>query len=163
MTTIIVMGVAGCGKSTFGQALALRLQLPWIEGDDYHSASSKAKMAAGIPLQDADRADWLQTLAQLIGQHSQGCVIGCSALKRPYRDVLRVRPDVRFAYLALTREQAQARVSARQDHFFADTLVSSQFATLEPPLDEHDVITLEATADLQVLVNQALQALKNQA
>jgi gluconokinase len=163
MITIIVMGVAGCGKSTFGQALAQRLQLPWIEGDDYHSASSKAKMSAGTPLQDADRIDWLQTLARLIGQHPQGCVIGCSALKRPYRDVLRVRPDVRFAYLALTREQAQARVSARQDHFFADTLVNSQFATLEPPLDEHDVITLEATADLQVLVSQALQALKNQA
>jgi gluconokinase len=163
MTTIIVMGVAGCGKSTFGQALAQQLQLPWIEGDDFHSANSKAKMAAGTPLIDADRADWLQTLAALIQQHSSGCVIGCSALKRAYRDVLRVRPDVRFAYLALTPSQAQARVSARQDHFFADTLVNSQFATLEPPNNEADVLHLNATNELPVLLNQMMLALKNQA
>jgi gluconokinase len=159
MTTIIVMGVAGCGKSTFGKALATRLNLSWIEGDDFHSPSSKAKMAAGTALDDADRADWLRQLADLIIKHPQGCVMGCSALKRAYRDVLRVRPDVRFAYLSLTRAQAQERVSARQDHFFADTLVESQFATLEPPSGEDDVMALNASAPTQDLVQQTLKLL----
>jgi gluconokinase len=163
MTTIVVMGVAGCGKSTFGQALAKELALPWIEGDDFHSASSKAKMAAGQALDDADREGWLITLAQLIAKHSQGCVIGCSALKRGYRDVLRkaggAKGDVKFAYLRLTREEAQRRVSSRAGHFFSDTLVASQFATLEEPTNEPDVITLDATLATQLLIAQILQHL----
>ena len=118
MTCIVVMGVAGCGKSTFGQALAKKLNLPWIEGDDFHSASSKAKMATGTPLDDADRAGWLQTLTDQITKHPAGCVIGCSALKVAYRDILRRGGDVRFAYLRLTLNEAQERVSSRAGHFF---------------------------------------------
>lgn len=153
MTTIVVMGVAGCGKSTFGRALASQLGLPWIEGDDFHSASSKAKMKAGTPLDDADRASWLQTLAEQIASHPSGCVLGCSALKKAYRDTLRQAGDVKFAYLHLTREEAQRRVSNRAGHFFSDTLVASQFAALEVPSLESDVIALDATLETHTLLN----------
>jgi gluconokinase len=160
MTTIVVMGVAGCGKSTFGQALAKELALPWIEGDDFHSAEAKAKMAAGTPLDDADRVGWLQTLSALISENSAGCVIGCSALKRSYRDVLRKAGQVEFAYLHLTREEAQRRVSSRAGHFFSDTLVASQFAALQDPSGEDGVITLDATQATALLIPLALTHLK---
>jgi gluconokinase len=160
MKWIVVMGVAGCGKSTFGQALAEKLALPWIEGDDFHSADNKAKMAAGTPLDDADREGWLATLAQMIAQHPQGCVMGCSALKRSYRDVLRASGEVKFAYLRLTREEAQRRVSARAGHFFSNTLVASQFAALQDPSGEDGVIALDATLATAQLVAQVLSKLK---
>jgi gluconokinase len=160
MTTIVVMGVAGCGKSTFGQALAAELALPWVEGDDFHSASSKAKMATGTPLDDADRAGWLQTLVQQIQKYPQGCVIGCSALKQSYRDVLRQSGRIRFAYLQLTREESQRRVSNRAGHFFSDKLVASQFAILEDPSLESDVVTLDATQATDALVAQINTQLK---
>jgi gluconokinase len=160
MTTIVVMGVAGCGKSTFGQALAKELALPWIEGDDFHSAEAKAKMAAGTPLDDADRVGWLQTLSALISENSAGCVIGCSALKRSYRDVLRKAGQVKFTYLHLTREEAQRRVSSRAGHFFSDTLVASQFAALQDPSGEDGVITLDATQATALLIPLALTHLK---
>ena len=159
MTIIVVMGVAGCGKSTFGRALAKELALPWIEGDDFHSAPSKAKMEAGTPLDDADRAGWLQTLVNQIAKHPAGCVIGCSALKKSYRDTLRQSGSVKFAYLRLTREEAQRRVSNRAGHFFSDTLVASQFAALQDPADEPEVMALDATMEtpalLRLFLNQA--------
>ena len=160
MTAIVVMGVAGCGKSTFGRALALELGLPWIEGDDFHSAASKAKMEAGTPLDDADRAGWLQTLVEQIAKHPAGCVIGCSALKKSYRDTLRLAGGqagkVKFAYLRLTRKEAQRRVSNRAGHFFSDTLVASQFTTLEEPSNESDVTALDATLETPVLLQYFL-------
>ena len=153
---VVVMGVAGCGKSTFGQVLALALGFPWIEGDDFHSAASKAKMEAGTPLDDADRAGWLQILVEQIATHSTGCVIGCSALKKSYRDTLRQagghNEGVKFAYLQLTPEEAQRRVSNRAGHFFSDSLVASQFATLEEPANEPDVTALDATLETPVLL-----------
>ncbi len=160
MTTIVVMGVAGCDKSTFGQALAKQLSLPWIEGDDFHSPQSKSKMATGTPLNDADRAGWLQTLVLQIQKHPAGCVIGCSSLKRRYRDTLRSTGDLRFAYLQLTREEAQERVSHRAGHFFSESLVTSQFATLQAPTNEPDVITLDATQATSALIEQTLAAFK---
>jgi gluconokinase len=152
MTTVVVMGVAGCGKSTFGQALASVLQTPWIEGDDYHSEASRSKMAAGIPLTDEDRAGWLLRLAEVLQAHPAGCVVGCSALKRAYRDVLRIHPDVRFAYLKLSEQQALERVKSRQGHFFTDALVASQFAALESPQAEPDVITLDTSKNIADLL-----------
>lgn len=160
MTCIVVMGVAGCGKSTFGRVLAEALALSWIDGDDFHSPQAKAKMASGIPLVDSDREAWLQTLSQLMAQPPQACVMGCSALKRSYRDVLRQAGPVKFAYLQLSREEAQRRVSSRAGHFFSETLVESQFATLEDPAHEPDVIVLDATQSTQQLLVQALAALR---
>lgn len=155
------MGVAGCGKSTFGQALAKACGLPWIEGDDFHSAQAKAKMAAGTPLDDQDRAGWLLTLVEQIQKHPQGCVIGCSALKRSYRDVLRKAGEVRFAYLYLTRDEAHRRVRSRAGHFFSDTLVASQFDTLEDPSAEADVIALDATHATAQLVEHTFTLLRS--
>ena len=156
MISIVVMGVAGCGKSTFGQALAKQLNLPWIEGDDFHSVASKAKMAAGTPLDDADRAGWLQTLVQQIQKHPTGCVIGCSSLKQSYRDTLRLAGHIRFAYLRLTREESQRRVSNRAGHFFSDTLVASQFEALQEPTGELDVTVLDATLEAPALLKYFL-------
>ena len=100
---LVVMGVAGCGKSSLGLALAKALRLPLIEGDDHHSPASRAKMSEGIALTDADREGWLTTLGQLLQAHPQGAVLTCSALKKAYRDRLRTAcPPLRFAFLELS-------------------------------------------------------------
>ena len=139
------MGVAGCGKSTVGAAVAAAEQLPLVEGDDFHSAGNRAKMAGGIPLTDADRAQWLVTLGQQLAGHPGGVVLTCSALKRSYRDQLRqAAPGLRFVFLEISRDAAQQRVSARGAHFFSATLVDSQFATLESPVGEPGVLRVDA-------------------
>jgi gluconokinase len=157
---LVVMGVAGCGKSTLGQALATRLGLPLIEGDDYHSASNLKKLREGVPLTDADRADWLDELGRRLAAAPAGAVLTCSALKRAYRDRLRASvPALRFVHLALTEAQALQRVAARSgsgQHFFPPSLVASQFATLEPPAGEAGVLTLEAAEPLDTLLQATL-------
>lgn len=143
--SLVVMGVAGCGKSTLAARAAQRLGLPLVEGDDFHSPASVAKMRAGEPLTDADRAGWLARLADELAARPAGAVLSCSALKRAYRDRLRAAsPGLRFAYLELSPALAHARVQARQAHFFPDALIESQFATLEPPLGEPGVLVLDA-------------------
>lgn len=151
----VFMGVAGCGKSTAGAAVAADLGLPLVEGDDFHSAASRDKMARGIPLTDADRAQWLVVLGQQLAAHAQGVVLTCSALKRAYRDQLRqAAPGLRFVFLDIPREAAQQRVSSRGAHFFSATLVDSQFATLESPVGEAGVLRVDALAPLDSLVAQ---------
>ena len=154
---LVVMGVAGCGKSSLGQSLAAALQLPLIEGDDHHSAASRTKMSQGVPLTDADREGWLAQLGQLLQARPEGAVLTCSALKKAYRDRLRAAcPSLRFAFLQIDRAQAEARVKARaQTHFFSAALVDSQFATLESPTGEPGVLTLDATLPLSALEQQA--------
>lgn len=155
-TSIVIMGVAGCGKSSLGQVVARAQDLPLIEGDDFHSPDNRAKMSQGIALTDADRAGWLDTLARQLLAHPQGVVLTCSALKRAYRERLRQAcPALRFAYLAISRETAQKRVLARaNEHFFSTKLVDSQFATLEVPSDEPGVLTLDAALALSQLQAQ---------
>lgn len=145
---LVIMGVAGCGKSSLGAAVARAEHLPLVEGDDFHSPDSVEKMRQGVPLTDADRAGWLAALAAQLQAHPKGLVLTCSALRRAYRDRLRAAaPGLRFAYLELSPEQAQARVTARAaTHFFSTQLVDSQFATLEPPVGEPGVLRLDATA-----------------
>ena len=145
-TKLIVMGVAGCGKSSLGAALAQCLGLPLIEGDDFHSPASKDKMHRGVPLDDADRASWLDRLGEESRRHAGGAVLTCSALKRAYRERLRrADPGVRFVYLRIEADLAYRRVSARQGgHFFQPSLVASQFATLESPEGEAGVFTVDA-------------------
>lgn len=141
------MGVAGCGKSAVGARAAVRLALPFIEGDDFHSPASIAKMHAGQPLTDGDRAAWLDRLAAQLAAHPAGAVLACSALKRAYRDRLRAAsPGLRFAFLQLAPEVALARAQGRAGHFFPAALVASQFDTLEPPVGEPGVQLLDATA-----------------
>lgn len=154
---VVVMGVAGCGKSSLGVALAIAEGVPIVEGDSHHSAGNLAKMSQGIALTDADREGWLDILGQELQAHPQGVVLTCSALKRAYRDRLRkAEPGVRFVFLEIGREDAMARVAARAaTHFFSSSLVDSQFATLESPVGEPGVLRVDALLPLAQLRAQA--------
>lgn len=145
------MGVAGSGKSTLAALVAERLGRPWLEGDTFHSEPSRRKMAQGEPLTDADRASWLHSLCQQL-QRESGLILTCSALKRSYREQLRAAsPGLRFAFLDIDRTEADRRVRTRGGHFFAASLIDSQFATLEAPLSEPGVLRLDAQRPLQAL------------
>jgi gluconokinase len=159
MKHLVVMGVAGCGKSSLGAAVAAAEGLPLIEGDDFHSAESLAKMREGTALTDADRDGWLARLANELARHEAGAVLTCSALKRRYRERLRAAvPALAFAHLAISPAEASRRVAARAGaHFFNAALVASQFEALEPPAGEPRVITLDATAPLARLADQVRQ------
>ena len=160
---VVVMGVSGCGKSTIGIALASRLGWPFDEGDKYHLPSSVEKMAAHIPLGDADRWPWLDKLAELIREHEaagRSSVLACSALKRAYRDVLRRgAPRVRFVHLHGAREVLQARLDARKGHFFPPDLLASQYATLEPLGPDEDGIVVDVALDPDSQVREAMAGL----
>jgi gluconokinase len=144
--SVVIMGVSGCGKSSLGAAVAQAEGLPLIEGDDHHSEQSRNKMSQGIALTDEDRDGWLTLLGEHLRAAPHGAVLTCSALKRKYRDHLRAAaPGLRFVFLELTREEAQARVSSRSAHFFSASLVDSQFAALEPPVGEPGVLRVDAT------------------
>lgn len=158
---LVVMGVAGCGKSSLGQVCAAHLGLPLLEGDDFHSASNVNKMRSGVPLSDDDRQTWLDTLAAQLQAHPAGVVLTCSALRQRYRDRLRAAvPGLRFVFLSLTQDQARERVAARPGHLFPVSLVASQFETLEDPSSEVGVLRVDATrplAELGAQVDQWLQ------
>jgi gluconokinase len=159
---LIVMGVAGCGKTETSHAIADALQLECIEGDSFHSPSNLAKMSAGIPLTDEDRWSWLDALVaegQRVQNQNRGFVIACSALRRIYRDRLRNGlKDVRFVFLSAPLEVILARVASRVDHFMPVSLVHSQFATLEAPhsIDEQDVLEVDATQAMDAVVHDAV-------
>ena len=140
------MGVAGCGKSSLGVAIAQQLQLAIVEGDDHHSAINLAKMQRGIALTDEDRMGWLAALGRQLQQHPDGMVLTCSSLKLAYRDQLRqASTGLRFVFLDISREHATARVAARAaSHFFSASLMDSQFSTLEVPTGEPGVLTVDA-------------------
>jgi len=162
------MGVAGCGKSSLGAALAQATGLRLVEGDDFHSPASRAKMSQGVALNDADRDGWLGVLSAQLRAHPEGLVLTCSALKRAYRERLRqAAPGLRFVFLDISREQAQARVAARAPlHFFSTSLVDSQFATLEAPTGEPGVLRVDALnpiGQLQAEVTAWLSPHKQQA
>lgn len=151
-TALVVMGVAGCGKSSLGAAVAVHLGLPLVEGDAFHPPSNVEKMRLGQPLDDADRAGWLDALADELRRRPGGVVLTCSALRRAYRERLRAAaPGLRFAFLDIARDEAQRRVQARASHFFSPSLVDSQFATLESPVGEAGVLRLDATTPLDQL------------
>ena len=151
--SLVIMGVAGCGKSSLGVAVAEATGLRLVEGDDFHSLASRAKMSQGIALLDADRDGWLTMLSEQLRAHPEGLVLTCSALKRVYRERLRqAAPGLRFVFLDISREQAQARVAARAaQHFFSTSLVDSQFATLEDPTGEAGVLRVDALKSLDQL------------
>lgn len=150
------MGVAGCGKSAVGQRLAQQLGLPLIEGDVFHPPANVAKMQQGVPLTDADRADWLGRLGHELSRYPLGSVLTCSALKAAYRNTLRrAMPDLRFVHLCIAQEESLRRVAARADHFYPPSLVASQFEALQDPSGEPGVLALDASASLDELVSRA--------
>lgn len=147
---LLVMGVAGCGKSTLAGELARALGATLIEGDDHHLPHSQDKMRRGIALQDADREPWLGRLGDLLAAELGPAVLTCSALKRRYRDRLRTAvPDLRTVFIEIPLAQSRKRVAARPGHVFPPELVASQFQALEPPTGEPDVLTVPARAALQ--------------
>ncbi|QNK00111.1 gluconokinase [Dyella telluris] len=158
MPAIVVMGVTGCGKTSVAMALSERMHARMIEGDAFHPVANIQKMKAGIPLTDADRQGWLETLRhELAGTAATGdiAVLTCSALKRRYRDTLRAAsPGLAFVFLQLSPAAATVRVADRAGHFMPASLVDSQFRDLEPPLDEALVLTVDATEALPVIVDR---------
>ena len=153
--SLVIMGVAGCGKSTLAALVASELGLQLVEGDDHHPAHNRQKMRAGIPLTDEDRAGWLDSLVQLLRDNPGGQVVTCSTLRRRYRDRLRAAvPDLRFVHLEIEPEEALRRVSSRGSHFFGPGLVESQFATLESPAQETGVLCLPAVDPPEELAAQ---------
>ena len=161
---IIVMGVSGSGKSTIGALLAERLGWPFADADGFHPPENVAKMAAGIPLTDADRWPWLDAIAAHIGaarQAGQPVVVACSALRRAYRDRLRAgHGDLLFLHLSGAPEVIAARQAARQGHFMPPSLMASQFATLEDTVAEPDAVTVSVKASPHEVVEAALAHLR---
>ncbi|MTD98941.1 AAA family ATPase [Paracoccus sp. YIM 132242] len=157
------MGVSGAGKTTTGLALAAHLGWPFVEGDAFHPQSNVDKMAHGTPLMDADRAPWLQALADQIAAaeaRGESSVLGCSSLKRAYRDILRTgAPRVRFLHVHGTRELLADRLNHRAGHFFPPQLLDSQLATLEPLAADEDGVVIDMALSAGDQVAQAVRLL----
>ncbi|GHF48358.1 gluconokinase [Streptomyces mashuensis] len=159
---VVVMGVAGTGKSTVGPLVAGALGVPYAEGDDFHPAANIAKMSAGTPLDDADRAPWLDAVGQWAAARAgRGGVVSCSALKRAYRDRLRaVAPQLFFLHLAGDRDLIAHRMAARTGHFMTARMLDSQFAALEPLEDDETGLRVDVTAGPEAVAAQAVAALR---
>ncbi|TDT74050.1 gluconokinase/shikimate kinase [Litoreibacter halocynthiae] len=157
MLKAIVMGVAGSGKSSVGHAVAGRLGAHYFDGDDLHPQSNIEKMAAGTPLDDSDRAPWLDKVGAALMQAGGPTLIGCSALKRSYRDRIRAAcPQARFVHLIGNRAVIEARMSARTGHFMPVSLLDSQFATLEPLQADEAGFAIDIAQDFDAVVQQVV-------
>ena len=160
---VIVAGVSGSGKTTVGALLAGRLGWRFGDADDLHPAANVEKMRAGIPLTDEDRWPWLRAIAAWMdGQIARGepAVVGCSALKRSYRDLLLDgRPGVRMVFLAADREVLTRRLAARRDHFFPGQLLSTQFDALEPPQPGERVLSVVPAGEPAATVDSIIALL----
>jgi gluconokinase len=159
---LIIMGVSGAGKSTIGQRLAEVLGWPFFEGDDFHSPANIQKMAKGLPLTDADRADWLAVLAQLIHQldgEGKSAVITCSALKAAYRQKLKGGAgEVRFVFLKGSHAQIHKRMQTRRAHYMQPKMLESQFKTLEEP-KASEALTIDVKQTPKSIVRQIMHTL----
>lgn len=159
---IVVMGVSGSGKTVIGKALAAALDLPFEEGDDLHPPANRAKMAAGHPLDDDDRAPWLDAIAAWLELHrSDGSVVSCSALKQSYRTRLRnADPALRFVMLDVPPALLRDRVTQRHGHFMPASLLDSQLATLERPADGEGAIAVCNDRPIDQMVAEIVERLR---
>ncbi|HQT47490.1 MAG: carbohydrate kinase [Acidocella sp. 20-63-7] len=162
---LVVMGVAGCGKSTVAALLAQRLGWPFVEGDALHPQVNVEKMRHGISLDDADRLPWLQAIARTIEawrEAGQSGIVACSALRAAYRRTIEGGgDDVWFVHLAGGHDLIAQRLITRQGHFMPIGLLDSQFATLEPPALPEKAITLDVAVGPEALADAALAALRD--
>lgn len=162
---LVVMGVSGSGKSTVGAALAQRLRVPFEDADDLHPRANIAKMAAGQPLDDADRHPWLEVIGEWLAVHGgsgegAGGVMSCSALKRSYRDQLRAHaPDVVFVHLAGSHDVIAERQASRPGHFMPASLLASQFATLEPLEPDEAGVVVDVDQGVDAIVDSVVARL----
>ncbi len=155
------MGVSGAGKSTVGRRLAAALGLPFLEGDDFHPPANIAAMRAGDALTDADRAPWLDRLAEALAGARDGAVLSCSALARAYRDRLRAAtPELVFVHLDVAGDELERRLRQRRGHFMPPTLLGSQLATLEPLAADEAGIVLDGTMPPEELADRAVSLLR---
>ncbi|RSS74802.1 gluconokinase [Streptomyces sp. WAC06614] len=158
---VVVMGVAGTGKTTVGRLLAAALHLPYAEGDAFHPPANIRKMAAGVPLDDADRLPWLDAVGDWARRTGdRGGVVAASALKRAYRDRLRAAaPGAVFVHLTGDRELIRRRMTAREGHFMPPSLLDSQFAALEPLRPDEAGVTVDVTGTPEEITARAVTAL----
>ena len=156
---IVLMGVAGAGKTTVGQLFAAELGWAFEDADSYHPAANLEKMRNGIPLTDEDRTPWLEKLRSLISgwvAEGKNVVLACSALKHSYRECLRVTPDVQFVYLKVTPNLLHQRLRTRLGHFMTERMIESQLADLEEP---ENAIVLDGDEPPEKIVGEVLARL----
>ncbi|WP_205474410.1 gluconokinase [Nocardioides sp. SYSU D00038] len=152
---LVVMGVSGSGKSTVAAALSQRLRVPYADADDLHPEANVAKMSRGEALDDADRWPWLEVVGAWLADHPGGGVMACSALRRTYRDHLRhLCPDVEFVHLEGDPDTIRRRQASRPGHFMPASLLSSQFATLEPLAPDEGGITIDVAQSVDAIVDE---------
>lgn len=166
VTHVVVMGVAGAGKTTLAERLSDRLRWPCADADNLHSPANVAKMASGSPLNEHDRQEWLANVRNWADQHGAAgtsTVIACSALRRTYRDIIRTAHGrVLFVHLQGDEVLINERMQQRTGHFMPVTLLPSQFALLEPLEPDEDGFTLPADRPIELLVDQALERIGRQ-
>lgn len=152
---MVLMGVAGCGKSTVGATLAARLGAAYVDGDDLHPPANIEKMSRGVALTDEDRWPWLTRVGQALVKPEGPLIVGCSALKRAYRDhiIETTGAPVTFIHLAGTADVIQARMTDRKGHFMPPALLASQFAALEPPEIDENAINVDIGRPLASIVD----------
>jgi len=158
---MVIMGVAGSGKTSVGEALAARLGIIYRDGDTLHPPANVAKMRAGIPLTDDDRWPWLERVAHELRAADEPVAIGCSALKRRYRDFIlhETGAPVLFVYLSGPRELIESRMHARTGHFMPTSLLDSQFATLEEPQSDENAVVIDIEGPMDDVVNRIVAAI----
>jgi len=157
---ILIMGVEGSGKTTVGKSLAQELGWRFVDADDFHSALNKEKMSRGIPLDDADRGPWLRAIHNFVAgqvEEGQNLVLACSALKQSYREQLGKGLEMKVVYLKGSFELFYSRLQKRQAHFARESLLASQFESLEEPAD---AITIDAAFPETEIVRQIKSALR---
>jgi gluconokinase len=154
---VIIFGVSGAGKTTIGELLARQLGQHFYEADDFHSQANIEKMHRGIPLTDEDRWPWLERLRKLIKRSvaaNESAVLACSALKRAYRECLRVNNQVKFVFLRGDYTLVEEQVCRRDGHFMNPALLQSQFDDLEEPKPDEDTLTIELGRTPRELVDE---------
>ena len=153
------MGVAGCGKTTIGSKLARSLGVLFLDADDFHPEANLKKMSSGIPLDDSDRIPWLESLREEL-RSNRGCVLACSALKQNYRSMLEdADRNTRFIMLDISKETARRRLLSRANHFMPETLIDSQFDSLERPTD---ALVVDAEAPVNSVLDVILRKISGE-
>ena len=160
---MVVMGVAGSGKTTIGEALALAIGAAYVDGDQLHPQANIAKMSAGIPLSDEDRWPWLAKVGETLRSGRETVIVGCSALKRVYRTFITesAGAPVLFIYLDGSRELISRRMRERTAHFMPASLLDSQFAALEPPEADENAVAVAIDAPLDEIVKSIIGKIRD--